>query len=100
MMTRKQYLLLKLGEECAEVAQRCSKQVQFGRDEIQRGQEHTNEARLTGEIIDLCAVIQMLNQCGEIKLPKDSEMPALFAKKRKKIEKYLKYSRSLGRVGR
>ncbi len=102
MMTRKQYLLLKLSEECAEVSQRCSKQIQFGRDEIQksRGNTLTNDERLTGEITDLCAVIQMLNRCGEITLPKDSDMAGLFKAKRKKIEKYLKYSRSLGRVGR
>jgi hypothetical protein len=35
-MTREQFLLLKLSEECAEAAQRASKQIQFGKTETQK----------------------------------------------------------------
>lgn len=53
MLTIQQYRLLKLAEECAEVAQRCSKQIQFGADEVQPGQILSNAERLRDELLDL-----------------------------------------------
>lgn len=93
MMTRNQYLLLKLSEECSEVAQRCSKQIQFGKDEIQKGQELTNQKRLHSELVDLTAIIQLLNEAGEITpIPNLEE---LIEQKKEKIKKYLRYSQEL-----
>ena len=40
-MTKTQFLLLKLAEECAEVAQRAIKQIQFGKDERQKDRKIT-----------------------------------------------------------
>jgi NTP pyrophosphatase (non-canonical NTP hydrolase) len=56
-MTKQQFLLLKLSEECMEVAQRASKQIQFGKDEVQKDQLKTNQARLKDELLDLFALV-------------------------------------------
>jgi NTP pyrophosphatase (non-canonical NTP hydrolase) len=66
MMTRTQFLLLKLSEECVEVAQRAAKQMQFGRNEIQKDQSLTNSERLVGELRDLAAVVNLLEKEGEL----------------------------------
>ena len=55
-MHEEQYLLTCLAEECGEVAQRCTKALRFGINEIQPGHEATNYARLWGELCDLQAV--------------------------------------------
>jgi hypothetical protein len=105
MMTKRQLLLLKLAEGCAEVAQRAAKQMQFGKYEIQPGQDLTNATRLTSEIVDLFAVIDLLANADELD---DTLLPSLidFAghfeidAKKDKIEKYLRLSQELGQVER
>ena len=47
MMNLEQFYLLKLAEERSEVAQRALKQMQFGKNEIQKDQALTN-SRLVG----------------------------------------------------
>ena len=47
MMNLEQFYLLKLAEERSEVAQRAQKQMQFGKNEIQKDQALTN-SRLVG----------------------------------------------------
>lgn len=54
---RERELLYLLIEECAEVQQRATKMLRFGRDEVQRGQPHTNRIRLSHEIGDLREII-------------------------------------------
>lgn len=87
-MTREQLLLTSLAEECAEVAQRCTKAVRFGMDDAQHGYSNNRE-RLVSELTDLHAVAEMLGLLQEIK---GSAMSA----KKEKVEKYLRYSRELG----
>lgn len=94
-MTRKEYLLQVLSEECNEVGQRVSKALRFGLDEKQSGQDLSNQDRLIQEFNDLIAVMEMLN--GEVFLDEiynDEQQKA----KRKKIEKYFDYSVELGIV--
>jgi hypothetical protein len=55
-----EHLLLVMAEECAEVAQRVSKAIRFGIDEIQPGQSLTNAERIMQEMDDLEAVRLML----------------------------------------
>lgn len=99
-MKYNQFLLMKLMEECSEVAQRCSKLVQFGYDEVEKGQELTNHQRLQAEIYDLVSMIMMLNlnshnnSCKFDLIPPPEE----FAKKQDKVNKYLKYSQELGEL--
>lgn len=98
MMTRKQYLLLKLAEECTEVAQRCSKQIQFGKDEIQQGQDLTNGQRLLFEVIDLATIANLLQDEEEIPQISKIAREAMREAKVTKIMKYLLYSQKLGTV--
>lgn len=57
-----QFLLLHLIEECAEVQQRATKALRFGLDEVQPGQDLNNLQRLSGELNDLFAVVDLLQQ--------------------------------------
>ncbi len=104
MMTKRQFFLLKLMEECNEVAHRASKQMQFGADEKQsQGPSETkvdltNRDRLHGEIIDLLAVVAVLHSLGEIPDISPDEIEAAHCAKLDKLGKYLEYSRSLGMV--
>ncbi len=93
-MTRQQLLLTLLMEECNEVAQRASKAIRFTPEEIQEGQGLTNAERIVYEFNDLLAVIGMLENEGV--LPKETIRTDLIQAKQEKIEKYLKYSESLG----
>jgi hypothetical protein len=91
-LTKAQYLLMKLAEECAEVAQRCSKQSQFGPDEKQRDQEKTNAERLQAELLDLCSVWKLLEEMGEIPHLVEGQIEWAFAAKKIKMQKYLDLS--------
>ena len=97
-MTRTQFLLLKLSEECVEVAQRAAKQMQFGRNEIQKDQFLTNSERLAGELADLAAIINLLEKEKELVWIGPAEWNKRMDEKYKKVEKYLIYSQSLGMV--
>ena|SRR5579863_73715 len=93
-MNKEQFLLLKLSEECAEVAQRCSKQIQFGKYEVQSGQNLTNAERLKNEIVDFMSIVTLLQDAGEI--PELGPAGPAFIEKKQKLQKYLKLSASLG----
>ncbi len=63
-LNRTEYLLVKLAEECGEVAQRATKALTFGVHEIQKDQPHTNSERIMQEMVDLAAVVGMLQDEG------------------------------------
>jgi hypothetical protein len=94
-MTREDHLLVRAMEECAEVAQRISKALVFGLDEIQPGQSLTNRQRIYQEYFDLRAVLGMAGIDAWIN---DAASKAVEAAKIEKVEHYLAYSESLGRV--
>lgn len=87
-MNRHEHLLTILAEECAEVAQRASKALRFGMEEIQKDQPLTNAQRITQEFTDLVAVYGMLD------LP--APLPCDIVAKQERVEKYLKYSHEQG----
>lgn len=93
-MTREEHLLLCLAEECAEVAQRISKQLRFGSDEQQEGQALNNIQRTTEELFDLTAVATICEREGLVLgvLPNE----AAIQRKLAKIEKYFAISREQG----
>lgn len=93
-----QFLLLKLMEECDEVSQRASKQIQFGKFEIQTKQNLTNAERLKLELIDLFAVVKLLQAAGEIPELDDVDLDKAIEEKKQKMQKYLGYSRKLGEL--
>lgn len=97
-MKRDQYYLMKLAEECSEVAQRALKQVQFGKEEVQKGQDLTNGERLRLEIMDLLTVIDVLESENHIPFMDFDLMKDHMTAKKYKLEKYMDYSRCLERV--
>lgn len=98
-MTKSELMILKLIEECAEVQQRAAKMMQFGPDESQStaprnlGGENppagTNRERLQAELLDLCAVAELLG----FRYPTAGEVSAKFAK----IERYCPLSKKTKR---
>lgn len=96
MMTREQYLLVKLAEEASEVAQRALKASQFGVDEVQKGQEQNNAERLYDELNDLNGILALLNShvSGFAYTPDPEAIKA----KRNKLKKYKKLAATYGKV--
>jgi NTP pyrophosphatase (non-canonical NTP hydrolase) len=94
-MTREQMLLLKLAEECNEVAHRCSKAIRFGVDEKQTPDHENNRQRLKEELIDLSVIIDMVDRNLDLDLFR-SLNTALVESRRAKVEKYMQYSKDLG----
>lgn len=91
-MTRREHLLCILMEECQEVAQRASKALRFGLEEIQPGQSLTNAERIVGELSDLVAVGEMMFCEGLIGGVKDAAIDA----KKAKVGEFLVYSAKCG----
>jgi hypothetical protein len=93
MMTRLEYLIGVMGEECSEIAQMTSKMNRFGPGEIFPDQPLTNAERTHLEIDDLMALIEMLNDEFNFGYRPNQDR---IKQKKLKVEKYFKYSQSLG----
>lgn len=94
-MTRTQYLLARVAEEAAEVAQRALKAQAYGINEVQPEQARDNAERLIQEFNELIAVMQMLRVMGAI--PHIYDEKAMAAKK-EKVEHFMNYARMRGEV--
>ena len=94
-MTRQEHLLVILAEECSEVAQRASKALRFGLEEIQPGElsKSTNADRIMHEYADLVAAIEMLQQCGALPIV---DLRNRIESKKNQVTKFLSYSRECG----
>lgn len=100
-MTRIQYLLGKLSEECHEVGQRAIKAQHFGATEVQKDQGLNNVQRLNIELNDLYAIVEMLND--ELITTEHPTKPlkgnyTMIQAKREKVEKYYELSKLRGQV--
>jgi NTP pyrophosphatase (non-canonical NTP hydrolase) len=95
-VTKTEHLLSCLAEECAEVAQRASKAMRFGLDDIEPGQELNNAERIIYELTDLCAVIEMLSE-QKIINPFVSPGDAINRKK-EKVARYMEYAIQRGAI--
>lgn len=73
-------------------AQRATKALRFGLDEIQKGQDLTNAERITYEFNDILATMELVKDECDVEI-RDDHMCAL---KKLKLAKYLKYSEELG----
>lgn len=81
-------LLTILAEECAEVAQRATKALRFGLDEVQKGQHFDNAYRLSQEIGDFyCVVHKMM----EAKMVSRADIDNGFFHKQKQLEKWMQH---------
>lgn len=93
-MDYEQYLLGKLAEEAAEVAQIALKAQQFGLHErFQEGP--SNHRRIRAELNDLMGVVSALNDHAGFSFEPDGYA---MSSKRIKIETYRQYSQSLGKT--
>lgn len=92
-MNRTEHLLSCLAEECAEVAQRVSKALRFGLDEVQPGQPLANAERIAGELVDLLAVVGMLESEGIIEVPRDQ---VAINRKKDKVRTFMAYAAECG----
>ena len=93
-MTREEILLTQLGEECNEVAQRISKALRFGLDEVYPKSGLSNAEGITQEMNDLLGVWRMLVKEGVVP---STDREAILAKE-PRVEKYMRYSKDLGRL--
>jgi hypothetical protein len=94
-MTVNELLLTTLAEECVETAQRVSKALRFGLEEVQEGQPFNNAQRITYEFNDIVAMMQILQERGL--LARVLDLPAIKLKK-EKVAKYIQYSIECGTV--
>lgn len=92
-MNRNEHLFKIVEEECSEVAQRVSKILRFGINEVEPGQVKNNEERLLDEWADLRGMMKMLEDEGLIKVPDQAEA---MERKRVKVEHFLAYSKAQG----
>jgi len=97
-MNKNQFLLLKLAEECAEVAHVATKQIQFGKDNVRKVSSGSNAQRLKSEVMDLFTLVSLLIQAEEIPFIWDDELAEARAKKIEKMQKYLDKSFELGQL--
>lgn len=95
-MTRQEYLLTILSEECAEVIQEISKALRFGLEEIYPEKGITNSERITAELHDIIAVVEMLRNEGCLEREDIIKVLAAIKVKQGKIEEYLRYSKKCG----
>lgn len=96
--TKEQYLLGKIAKECAEVAQRANKISNFGIHEIEPNHEKDNLERLFIEYIDLVASMEAFLEHSNERFFHHTIVNKLKKEKKRKIEKFYEYSKSLGRV--
>lgn len=89
MMSREQLLLTCLAEECAEVAQACSKAIRFGMEASHPDYDYTNRQKLRHELGDLLGVCDMLDL---------TPSPSARGNKPIKVEQFLAVSARLGQV--
>ena len=97
-MNTQEHLLTVVMEECAELAQRCSKALRFGMNEKQPEQRYTNAERIKEEYIDLIGAIHTLS--GAVPdFPFDSVAMSGsggVTEKTAKIHRYMEYARECG----
>lgn len=98
MLTTKQSKLLKLAEECAEVAQQAAKQMHFGRDHVQEGHSVTSGERLRDEMLDVLVVAKILVTLGEMAPISETDIQEHFQAKLPKIERYTWLSFDRGQI--
>ena len=93
-MNREQYLLMKVMEECSELAVRASKAARFGLNQEQPEQDAgDNRERIIGEFNDLVAVLQMLD------LDPFKIINSDFVERHKqKVERYMSISMNFGKM--
>ena len=94
-MNREEHLLTVLMEECSEVQKDICKSLRFGLSDAYKENKPLNRENITTELTDLIAVAQMLVEEGFID---DFMSKEEINNKKLKVEKFLKYSESVGKL--
>jgi hypothetical protein len=93
-MNREEHLLIILSEECSEVSKEVSKALRFGLSDMKPEQIFTNADMISKELGDLIGIAEMLYDEGIIERPSLS----VIMTKKARVEKYLNYSKSVGKL--
>ena len=94
-MNRAEHIATTAAEECNEVAQRISKALRFGWEEVQPGQPLTNAERVAEEYRDLTAMMHMLVGEGLIQ-PDFAPNSQQIINKISKVERFMQIGRDQG----
>ncbi len=97
-MTVDEHILTTFAEECNECAQRISKALRFGLDEVQSGKMTSNTERIISEYADVVAMYELCVERGIFPDVTESGLGVLKKMKKKKFLEYLDYSKKQGRV--
>jgi hypothetical protein len=101
-MTREQYLLGVLAEECAELAKVASKASRFGLQDSKPGSVATNAARLMEEYAHIMAVMRMVARESVYMRGVFESYQGIIARmvsqKQEKVEQMMVISRGRGRL--
>jgi NTP pyrophosphatase (non-canonical NTP hydrolase) len=92
-VNKREYFLTKLVEECLEVAQRATKAMCFGLEEVQPGQGLNNLERLNDEWNDLLGTVEVLSEECNIDIHWNI---CKVAAKHRKLLRFAEYSRQQG----
>lgn len=92
-MNRTEHLLACLAEECAEVQHAVAKALRFGLDDGYPGSSSTNAQDIARELVDLLAVVGMLESENIIEVPRDT---VAINRKKDKVRNYMDYAESVG----
>lgn len=95
-MNTTEHLLVCLAEECNEVAQDCAKSLRFGLGDVNilNPTGPTNLKRLEGELCDLFAVVEMLQERAI--LTGDLNDREKIEAKKQKVLRFMEYARGNG----
>ena len=96
-MNLEQMLLIKLMEECSEVAQACAKGLRFGLYDKCDEASVSNQTYIMNELKDVTACMELMFRRGYLARPTDMEVYGSEIESRiARISKYLDYSKNLG----
>lgn len=97
-----EHLLVCLSEECAEVIQAVSKALRFGLDDGYPDRETDNRTDIENEIVDVLAVVTMLDEIGVTNLwnseGASENIGRSMALKVLKKRKYIDYAKANGTI--
>lgn len=94
-MNLQDHLLTILSEECSEVIKEVSKSLRFGLKDFHPKYDNIpNDQRISNELCDLIAMVEMLQDEGVIpELSRDK-----IEYKKEKVKKYMEYSKKMGKL--
>lgn len=94
-MTETEHLLTFLAEEAGEIVQACGKALRFGLDDGYPGTDRTNANDIAKKCTDLMAVLELLNEHGDLTWLLPDCAKRMEAKKAN-VREFMEYARLRG----